>query len=105
MTNDPIQANILAAFQGIQTALGRRNNTLLPLFRGDTQDPIEWLDDFEKAATANQYDKEYKFQIVGGYLQGSPATWFSQETDVNAQHRIIRWTPINAEKENTSFTT
>ncbi|KAG9293895.1 hypothetical protein G9A89_019233 [Geosiphon pyriformis] len=105
MANDPMQANILAALQGIQTALGRRNNTPLLLFRGDAQDPIEWLDDFERAATANQYNEEYKFQIVGGYLQGSPAIWFSQETDANAQHRIIRWTPINAGEENTSFTT
>ncbi|KAG9294457.1 hypothetical protein G9A89_001962 [Geosiphon pyriformis] len=105
MANNHMQANILAALQGIQTALGRRNNTLLPLFRGDAQDPIKWLDDFERAATANQYDEEYKFQIVGGYLQGSPATWFSQETDANTQHKIIRWTPINAGEENTSFTT
>ncbi|KAG9294712.1 hypothetical protein G9A89_008191 [Geosiphon pyriformis] len=43
------------------------------------------LDNFERAATANQYDDEYKFQIVGGYLQGSPATWFLQET--NAERR------------------
>ncbi|KAG9307170.1 hypothetical protein G9A89_016998 [Geosiphon pyriformis] len=90
MANNPMQTNILAALQGIQTALGRRNNTPLPLFR---------------AATANQYDEEYKFQIVGGYLQGSFATWFSQKTDVNAQHKIIRWTPINAGEENTFFTT
>ncbi|KAG9292628.1 hypothetical protein G9A89_007000 [Geosiphon pyriformis] len=95
MANDPIQANILAALQGIQTALGRRNNTPIPLFRGDAQDPIEWLNDFERATTANQYNDEYKFQIVGGYLQGSPTTWFSQETDANAQQRIIRWTPAN----------
>ncbi|KAG9303302.1 hypothetical protein G9A89_013628 [Geosiphon pyriformis] len=95
MANDPMQANILAALQGIQTALGRRNNTPLPLFRGNAQDPIEWLDDFERAVTANQYDEEYKFQIVGGYLQGSPATWFSQETDANAKFRtpilISKW--------------
>ncbi|KAG9304123.1 hypothetical protein G9A89_019685 [Geosiphon pyriformis] len=93
MANDPMQANILATFQGIQTALGRRNNTPIPLFRGDVQNLIEWLDDFERAATANQYDDKYKFQIVGGYLQGSPVTWFSQETDANAQQRIFR-TPI-----------
>ncbi|KAG9296598.1 hypothetical protein G9A89_015190 [Geosiphon pyriformis] len=94
MANDPMQANILAALQGIQTALG-----------GDAQDPIEWLDDFERAITANQYDDEYKFQIVGGYLQGSPAIWFSQETDANAQQRIVRWTPANVGEINTSFTT
>ncbi|KAG9294836.1 hypothetical protein G9A89_008528 [Geosiphon pyriformis] len=90
MANDPMQANILAALQGIQTALGQRNNTPIPLFRGDAQNPIEWLDDFERAATANQYDDKYKFQIVSGYLQGSPATWFSQETDANAQQRIVK---------------
>ncbi|KAG9290615.1 hypothetical protein G9A89_011578 [Geosiphon pyriformis] len=105
MANDLMQANILATLQGIQTALEKRNNTPLSLFKGDAQDPIEWLDNFEKAATANQYDKKYKFQIVGGYLQGSPAIWFLQETDANAQHRIIRWTPINAGEKNTSFTT
>ncbi|KAG9301382.1 hypothetical protein G9A89_018054 [Geosiphon pyriformis] len=90
MAQDPIQVNILATLQGIQTALGRRNNTSLPLFRGDAQDPIEWLDNFERAATANQYDNEYKFQIVGGYLQGSPATWFLQETNAGAQQKIVR---------------
>ncbi|KAG9297636.1 hypothetical protein G9A89_011151 [Geosiphon pyriformis] len=41
IAQDPMQANILAALQGIQTALGRRNNTPLPLFRNDAQDPIE----------------------------------------------------------------
>ncbi|KAG9297657.1 hypothetical protein G9A89_011172 [Geosiphon pyriformis] len=80
MANDPMQANILAALQGIQTALGKRNNTPLPLFR---------------AATANQYNEEYKFQIIGDYLQDSLATWFSQETDINAKFRtpilISKW--------------
>ncbi|KAG9284068.1 hypothetical protein G9A89_022842 [Geosiphon pyriformis] len=90
MANDPMQANILAALQGIQTALGRRNNTPIPLFRGDAQDPIEWLNDFKRAVTANQYDNEYKFLIVNGYLQGSSTIWFSQETDANAQQKIIR---------------
>ncbi|KAG9293771.1 hypothetical protein G9A89_019108 [Geosiphon pyriformis] len=99
MAQDPIQVNILATLQNIQTALGQRNNTPLPLFRGNAQDPIEWLDDFKRAVTANQYDDEYKFQIVG-----SSATWFSQETNVGAQQRIVRWTPANIKENNTSFT-
>ncbi|KAG9288449.1 hypothetical protein G9A89_015655 [Geosiphon pyriformis] len=41
MANDSMQANILATLQDIQTALGRRNNTPLSLFRGNAQDPIE----------------------------------------------------------------
>ncbi|KAG9305347.1 hypothetical protein G9A89_007842 [Geosiphon pyriformis] len=89
----------------MQTALGQRNNTPLPLFRGNVQDLIKWLDDFERAATVNQYNNKYKFQIVGGYLQGSPATWFLQKTDANAHQRIIRWMSANAGENNTSFTT
>ncbi|KAG9299327.1 hypothetical protein G9A89_013975 [Geosiphon pyriformis] len=58
-----------------------------------------------QAATANQYDDEYKFQIVGGYFQDSLAIWFSQETNVNAHQRIIRWMSANAGKNNTFFTT
>ncbi|KAG9305607.1 hypothetical protein G9A89_001668 [Geosiphon pyriformis] len=41
MANDPMQANILATLQDIQIALGRKNNTPLPLFRSDAQDSIE----------------------------------------------------------------
>ncbi|KAG9288245.1 hypothetical protein G9A89_021276 [Geosiphon pyriformis] len=84
MANNSMQQNILIALQGIQTALGQRNNSLLLLFRSDAQDPIEWLDNFKRAIIANQYNNKYKFQIVGGYLQGSFATWFLQETNANA---------------------
>ncbi|KAG9286052.1 hypothetical protein G9A89_022729 [Geosiphon pyriformis] len=81
MAQDSLQQNILIALQGIQTAL-----------EDDVQDPIEWLDDFKRAATANQYDDEYKFQI------------FSQETNAGAQQRIVRWIPANIGENNTSFT-
>ncbi|KAG9301585.1 hypothetical protein G9A89_016655 [Geosiphon pyriformis] len=101
--SNSLQQNILIALQSIQTAVRRKNNTPLPLFRDDAQDPIKWLDDFERAATANQYDNEYKFQIVGGYLQGFPATWLSQKTNANAQQRIIKWALANAGKDNTFF--
>ncbi|KAG9300556.1 hypothetical protein G9A89_002434 [Geosiphon pyriformis] len=77
MAQDPLQQNILIALQ----------------------------DDFERAVTANQYNNEYKFQIVGGYLQGFFATWFSQKTNANAQQRIIRWASANAGKDNIFFTT
>ncbi|KAG9301453.1 hypothetical protein G9A89_018125 [Geosiphon pyriformis] len=105
LLSNSLQQNILIALQDIQTALGQRNNTLLPLFRGNAQDLIEWLDDFKRAATANQYDNEYKFQIIGGYLQDSSAIWFLQETDAGAYQRIIKWAPTNAGEENTSFIT
>ncbi|KAG9288440.1 hypothetical protein G9A89_015646 [Geosiphon pyriformis] len=41
MANNLLQQNILIALQGIQTALGQKNNIPLPLFRGNAQDPIE----------------------------------------------------------------
>ncbi|KAG9295137.1 hypothetical protein G9A89_006118 [Geosiphon pyriformis] len=85
MANDPIQQNILIALQDIQIALRQRNNTPLLLFRGNTQNLIEWLDNFERTVTANQYDNEYKFQIISGYLQDSSATWFLQETNIEKQ--------------------
>ncbi|KAG9290713.1 hypothetical protein G9A89_011676 [Geosiphon pyriformis] len=69
MAQNPLQQNILITLQGIQTVLGRKNNTPLPLFRG------------------------------------SSATWFLQETNANAQQKIIRWALANAGKDNTSFTT
>ncbi|KAG9288423.1 hypothetical protein G9A89_015629 [Geosiphon pyriformis] len=59
MAQDLLQQNILIALQG------------------DAQDPIEWLDNFKRATTANQYNNKYKFQIM----------------------------PANARKNNTSFTT
>ncbi|KAG9293580.1 hypothetical protein G9A89_005583 [Geosiphon pyriformis] len=77
-----MQTNILAALQGIQTALGQKNNTPLPLFKSNAQDPIEWLDDFERATTANQYDDEYKFQITPANIEEnitSFTTWFENK--------------------------
>lgn len=65
---------ILASLQAIQQSLGRRNIATLPQFKGDLQDPVTWLEDFGRASDANQYDADYKFQIVGGFLQGSAAT-------------------------------
>ena len=75
---------ILASLQAIQQSLGRRNVATLPQFKGDLQDPVTWLEDFGRAADANQYDVDYKFQIVGGFLQGSAATWFSEASNAAA---------------------
>ncbi|KAG9289396.1 hypothetical protein G9A89_007957 [Geosiphon pyriformis] len=87
MANNLIQQNILIAFQGIQTALGRRNNTPLLLFRDDTQDSIEWLDNFEKAATANQYDNKYKFQIIAN--AGEDNTSFTTQFEMKFRTPIL----------------
>ncbi|KAG9299999.1 hypothetical protein G9A89_009727 [Geosiphon pyriformis] len=48
IANNPMQANILAALQGIQTALGQKNNTPLLLFKGS---PATW---FSQKANAEE---------------------------------------------------
>ena len=45
-------------------------------YYGDEQDPISWIEDFEKAATANNYTDARKLQIVAAHLKGTAATWF-----------------------------
>ncbi|KAG9298582.1 hypothetical protein G9A89_002529 [Geosiphon pyriformis] len=49
--NNPIQANILATLQDIQTALGQRNNASLPLFRSF---PATW---FSQKTDAGAYQR------------------------------------------------
>ena len=44
-------------------------------FFGDEQDPVSWIEDFEKAATANNYTNARKLQIVQAYLKGTATTW------------------------------
>src|SRR4051812_45036901 len=51
---------ILASLQAIQSSLGRRTIVSIPVFKGDLQDPISWLEDFERAATTNHFDNAYK---------------------------------------------
>ena len=64
-------------------ALGNRNNekVLIPIckFKGENQDPVEWLKDFEVATTANGITNARKMQIVRGYLEGPAAVWFDKK--------------------------
>lgn len=53
-------------------------------YYGDEQDPISWIEDFEKAATANNYTDARKLQIVAAHLKGTAATWFYDRQQNNA---------------------
>ena len=55
-----------------------KNHIPIRKFKGDDQDPVEWLRDFEVAATANGVTDARKIQIVRGYLEGAAAAWFDQ---------------------------
>jgi uncharacterized FlaG/YvyC family protein len=64
--------------KGLQDAFRIRNDAKMPSFCGGNRDPMEWLEEFNRAARINQYTSEYKLQVVGGYLQGAVGQWFSE---------------------------
>jgi hypothetical protein len=73
-------AQIIQAIGQLVNVLGTWNQEkhLIPIkkFRGENQDPIEWLRDFEVAAEANNISYARRLQIVRGYLEGAAAAWF-----------------------------
>ena len=66
-----------ALIRGLQNAFRIRNDAKMPSFFGGNQDPMEWLDKFNRSAKINQYTDEYKLQVVGGYLHGVAGQWFT----------------------------
>ena len=70
-----------------------KNHIPIRKFKGDDQDPVEWLRDFEVAATANGVTNARKIQIVRGYLEGAAAAWFDQRA-VNNALTLTSWTNV-----------
>ena len=68
-----------------------KNHIPIRKFKGDDQYPVEWLRDFEVAATANGVTNARKIQIVRGYLEGAAAAWFDQRA-VNNALTLTSWT-------------
>ena len=54
----------------------------LPTFSGN-EDPVAWLDEFNRAANANNMSDTRKLQIVSAYLRGIAANWYQQAIQVN----------------------
>jgi hypothetical protein len=50
-----------------------------PEFRGGNQDPIEWLEGFERACNANRVHEDRALQLVGSYLKRTALTWFNRQ--------------------------
>src|ERR1043165_98484 len=74
----------------------------------DEEDPHEWLDSFNQAATANRWTgNDRLLEIVKGYLKGAAADWIWDATDANAQNRVIRFAANlqNNGEADTSFDT
>ena len=49
-----------------------------PEFRGGNQDPIEWLESFDRACSANRVNEAQKLILAGSYLKGTALTWYNQ---------------------------
>jgi hypothetical protein len=49
-----------------------------PTFSGGDQDPIHWIESFERACIANNIQKERILAIVASYLKGTALTWFNK---------------------------
>ena len=76
MSTGESEANAL--IQGLQDAFRIRNDARMPSFFRGNQDPMEWLEEFNRSAKINQYTDEYKLQVVSGYLQGTAGQWFNE---------------------------
>jgi hypothetical protein len=120
-TQQDIQ-NLTAALQALQNALPNTNNALqantqavanpprrelrvadLPYFYAGNQDPLAWIEEFEKACNANGISNDRKIQVVPAYLKGAAATWWTtnQALAQNHANRIGVWTDAN--NNNTNF--
>ena len=50
-----------------------------PEFKGGNQDPIEWLEAFERACVANKVPEQRKIVLVASYLRGTALTWYNRQ--------------------------
>jgi hypothetical protein len=91
--------------QPAQPAARPREISLVKIepFYGDDQDPISWLEDFEKASVANGYTEERKLAIVRAYLKGTAAAWLNQRMQNQATCPTV-WNSANPAANETSFT-
>ena len=86
-------ANLTNAINNMQPA-GARELSLVKVddFSGKTdEDPFEWIDQFERAATANRWGDGRLLAIAQGYFKGAAADWVRAATAAAANNRITAW--------------
>ena len=74
----------------------------IPTFSGGNQDPIGWLEDFQRACNANGITDARKLQIAPAHLKGPASTWWTtnQALPNGNNNRITSW---NDNNDNTDF--
>ena len=72
----------MAGTKAMKTEFRTRETRLVdfPVFKGEQQDPIAWLEAFEGACVANGVEEDRMIKIVNSYLKGEAHTWFTSET-------------------------
>ncbi|RHZ80768.1 hypothetical protein Glove_132g180 [Diversispora epigaea] len=93
------EANVLIL--ELQNAFRIRNDVRMLLFFRGNQDPMKWLEEFNRLARINQYTDEYKLQVVSGYLQGTAGQWFNEAQE--GQNPINYWNNTNQTSFEMSF--
>ena len=71
----------------------------LPTFAGlPTEDPVQWLDDFNRVARSSNVDEAARLAKVGAYLHGDAAAWYDVD-HANCQN----WEQDNNDSFKTRF--
>ncbi|GBC00724.1 hypothetical protein RclHR1_39570001 [Rhizophagus clarus] len=61
-----------------------------PEFKGENQDPVEWLEAFERACNANKVPENRKVILVASYLKGTALTWYNRANIQNWNNPLYR---------------
>jgi hypothetical protein len=78
------QQRLLGFLQQLTERQNIRNIETLPVFSGGDQDPVEWLEDFDRKAEVNGYSNADKINAVRGYLTNEARAWFDTLESNNA---------------------
>lgn len=91
-------ANAQQLINLIQTIADRQlvqNITTLPTYGGGDQDPVEWIEEFERCGGINGYTWGDLLASVSGYLLNEARSWYAQ-IDGDPTTRFQSWqTPTN----------
>src|SRR4051812_11021907 len=81
--------NVLNAQQNAVQLLCEVTVIRIDPFYGNEQDPITWIEEFEKAAVVNNYSDARKLDIVQAYLKDTAAIWLHErQADANTHSAL-----------------
>jgi hypothetical protein len=92
-----LQANLTNQSTALTTAITNQTNAAnasekatakVDTFSGNnSEDPIEWLKNFNRAAATNRWTTEVrKLAVAGGFLKGIAAEWYDTNLGTMANH-------------------